>query len=156
MYKRIMTFLLIGILMLAPIPAFAKGFSGGHSTGHYGGSSITRSGHTGGYQSNGSYSNGSTYHSGYRSPSSNVRNGSYHNYNNSTPGKGGGFLSHAAAFGGGALIGSMLGSMFHPFGGGYGYGGYGGMSQGFSFMGLIIDLIIIVVLFKLARRFFFR
>jgi predicted lipid-binding transport protein (Tim44 family) len=154
MYKKIVTFLFIGILMLAPTPSFAKGFSGGHSSSHFGGSSITRSGHTSdSHQSNNSYSNGSTYHSGYRSPSPNVGSSSYRNYSHSTPSKSGSLLSHAAAFGGGALLGGMLGSMMHPFGGGY---GYGGVSQGFPFMGLIIDVIIIGILFMLARRFFFR
>src|ERR1700730_1418892 len=83
----------------------AKGFS--HSTSHF----------------------GSSYHSGYRSPSPRLKS-PISNYNRGTPSVGRSIMTHAAAFGAGALFGHM----FHPFGGYYG-GGYGG----FSATGLLID-----------------
>jgi uncharacterized membrane protein len=118
------------------LPSFAqaKGFSG-HSS--FSSSHITTS--------------TSTYHSGYKSPSSSVtRTPSYsHSSSNhyTQTSRSGGFWSHAAAFGAGAF----LGHMFHPFGGHY----YGG-SYGFSFLGLLVDILIIAIIFKVIKSIFIR
>ncbi|WEG12098.1 hypothetical protein PU629_18545 [Pullulanibacillus sp. KACC 23026] len=57
------------------------------------------------------------------------------------------FTSHAAAFGAGMLIGHM----FHPFG-----GYYGGTMYGFSFTGILVDIILLLVIVWLIRRLFTR
>jgi hypothetical protein len=67
-----------------------------------------------------------------------------------TPARTGGFFSHLGAFGAGAL----LGSMFHPFGGGFGGMGFGYPS--FSLLGFALDIILIVLVFSLIRRLFQR
>lgn len=100
---------------------------------------------------------GSTYHSGFRSPSSSVR-GSYggSSYGSSYGGYGGyggygsrstfgGFGSHLASFGAGMFLGSMI----HPFG--YGYGGY---YHPFSFGGLFVDLILFWIVISILRKIF--
>ncbi|MBP2656359.1 MAG: hypothetical protein H6Q73_3928 [Firmicutes bacterium] len=53
----------------------------------------------------------------------------------------GGFLRNAAMFGGGMLLGGMLGSMF-----GFGHG-----SMGASIIGLLFNVIILVGIFMLGR-----
>ena len=58
-----------------------------------------------------------------------------------TTSTGNGFLRSAAMFGGGMLMGSMLGNMF-------GFGSHGMFSE---IMGLLFDLMIIALLFKAAR-----
>ena len=64
---------------------------------------------------------------------------------------GGGLSSHLFSFGAGFL----LGRMFHPFGGYWGYGaGYG--YHHFSLFGLIFDLILLYILFRIVKFFFFR
>ncbi|HJV45410.1 MAG TPA: hypothetical protein VJ824_06755 [Bacillota bacterium] len=92
--------------------------------------------------------------SGVRRPSPNVTNptGSYGTpgVGTGTPARSGGFWSNVGAFGAGAFAGSMLGSIFHPFGGGYyGYGGYGG---GFSFFGILFWIVVIGLVFSWFRR----
>ncbi|WP_155837197.1 hypothetical protein [Aneurinibacillus terranovensis] len=152
MIKKWVSLIIIGVMVLAPASAYAKGFSGGSYSK---GSSYSRS-YSGGSSSihSGSSSSG-TYHSGYRSPSSNVGrsnslNNNGYNYSNNSNRTTGGFWSHAAAFGAGTFIGSML----HPFGGGYGYG-MGGFHS-FSLIGLLVDLIILWIVFKVIGRLFFR
>lgn len=138
MKKLMLVFILMFGLVL-PGFAEAKGFSG-HS-------SISSS-HTIGT---------TTYHSGYKSPSSNVtrtpsysNHSSYNNYNK--PSRSGSFWSHAAAFG----AGTFLGSMFHPFGGHY-YGPMGAPhSNGFSFLSLLVDILIIVLIIWGIKRLFTR
>ncbi|MCL6598893.1 hypothetical protein [Alicyclobacillus macrosporangiidus] len=96
------------------------------------------------------------YRSGFRSPSPGV--GTTRTYG-STYGSGGigssgvytaprpSIGSHLFSFGAGWL----LGSMFHPFGY-YGMGVY----HSFSLFGLILDILLLVVLWKLVRWLFFR
>ncbi|PLT27819.1 hypothetical protein [Peribacillus deserti] len=106
----------------------------------------SRGSYNSGYRSP-SRSSGS-YNSGYRSPSRSVTRGS--TYNRATlPRRSGtgSFFSHAAAFGAGAFLTHML----HPFG-----GMYYGASHGFSFFGILLDILLIVVVFKLFRRLFSR
>ncbi|MCL6446244.1 MAG: hypothetical protein K6T83_22825 [Alicyclobacillus sp.] len=62
-----------------------------------------------------------------------------------------GIGSHILSFG----LGYLLGGMFHPFGGYYGYGG-GYMYHPFSLIHVIIDLVLLWVIFRLVRRLFFR
>ncbi|WCK52822.1 hypothetical protein PP175_15480 [Aneurinibacillus sp. Ricciae_BoGa-3] len=148
MVRRILSLLVAGLMLLAPASVYAKGFSGGHSTGSS--SSYSRSYHGSPSVTKGTTS-GSTYHSGYRSPSPNVRSGSsYTNPNTGANRSRGGFLSHAAAFGAGTLLGSML----HPFGGGYGYGP--GMGGGFSIFGILLDILIIWIVYKVVKGLFAR
>ncbi|MGZ4032487.1 MAG: hypothetical protein ACXVP2_10060, partial [Tumebacillaceae bacterium] len=62
--------------------------------------------------------------------------------------------SGLGSFFGGMAVGGLLGSMFHPFGGGGYYGGgYGG---GFSLFGLLFDVLVIYILYRIIRRLFFR
>lgn len=108
----------------------AKGFGGSHSfSRHYSTPSHT-----------------STYHSGYRSPSNKVTR-----VPSSTPYRGSSFgkslATHAAAFGAGAL----LGHMFHPFG-----GYYNGARYGFSFLSILIDIIVILIIVRLVKGIFRR
>jgi predicted lipid-binding transport protein (Tim44 family) len=137
--KKLLLALFVLLAFTVPNVAQAKGFSGGHSS--FSSHSITSHRSTG------------TYHSGYKSPSSNVnRNNSSYNHSNSynQPSRAKSFATHAAAFGAGAL----LGSMFHPFGGGgYSYGGgYG--NGGVPFLGILIDVLIVVVIIWIIRRIF--
>lgn len=55
------------------------------------------------------------------------------------------FLGYAGAFGAGALFGSML----NPFG-----GYYGGQHYGFSFLGLLLDILVIVVIIWFIKKIF--
>lgn len=65
-----------------------------------------------------------------------------------TPGNTGrNFLGYAGAFG----IGSLFGSMLHPFG-----GYYGGQQFGFSFFSLLIDILIIVAIIWFVKKIFRR
>lgn len=48
--------------------------------------------------------------------------------------------------------GFLLGSMFHPFGGYWGYSGVPG-DHPFSFLGIIFDLIILWLIWRFIRRF---
>ncbi|OIK12443.1 hypothetical protein BIV60_16220 [Bacillus sp. MUM 116] len=150
MKGKIIPFLVSVIMVITPLTAYAKGFSGGRSVSHSSYHSQTNS-HT--YHSSGSYNsqtNGSTYHSGYKSPSSNVTN---HTSQNSGQGikptsKSRGILSHVAAFG----AGTLLGSMFHPFGGGYATGGH----TAFSLSGVLLDILVILLIIWVVRKLFFR
>ncbi|WCK55047.1 hypothetical protein PP175_03375 [Aneurinibacillus sp. Ricciae_BoGa-3] len=143
MRGKIIPFLVSAMIVISPITAYAGSFGGGHSSGSHSGISLSKSSH-----SNGSFShtpsNAQTYHSGYKSPSSNVNRSQAYN-SAPAPSKTRGILSHAAAFGAGAL----LGSMFHPFGG-------GGGGMGTSFFGLLMDILIIAVIFFIARKLFFK
>jgi hypothetical protein len=137
---KIIPFLVSAMIVISPITAFAGSFGGGHSSASHSGISLSKSSHSGTF----SNSNAQTYHSGYNSPSVNVSRS--HAYNPApAPSKTRGILTHAAAFGAGAL----LGSMFHPFGG-------GGGGMGTSFFGLIMDILIIGVIFFIARKLFFN
>ncbi|WCN38640.1 hypothetical protein [Aneurinibacillus uraniidurans] len=145
MYKKIISVFIAGLMLLSPVPVFAKGFSGGHSSSYHQGGALSIHNSNRLTQSSAS----TTYHSGYRSPSSQVSNYTQHSYTNNShqadpPKKSGGFLSHAAAFG----AGTLLGSMFHPFGGGIGAGG----TSGFSSTGLLVDIVIIAIGFFFIRR----
>jgi hypothetical protein len=92
---------------------------------------------------------GGTYHSGYRSPSSNVTNPPPGSPSRApAAGIGGGLWPHIGTFGAGML----LGSIFHPFGGG-GYGGYGG---GGSIFGMIFWIVILFLAYRAIRSLFFR
>jgi hypothetical protein len=147
--KKAAVILVALCMAFSPVAVFAKGFSGGYSTHTHHSSSSYNGG--GNYSSYGSSHSSNTYHSGYHSPSSQVSQRSYsHSYNNqpAPAKKSGGFLSHAAAFGAGALLGSML----HPFGGSNGYTGY----HGFSLSGLFLDIIVIGLGLFFIRRLLAR
>jgi hypothetical protein len=66
-------------------------------------------------------------------------------YRNSSLGRS--VMTHAAAFG----LGAMVGHMFHPFG-----GYYGGSMYGFSFFGILIDVILILIIISIIKRLFRR
>ncbi|WP_088043722.1 hypothetical protein [Bacillus sp. EAC] len=57
------------------------------------------------------------------------------------------FLGYAGAFG----IGSLFGSMLHPFG-----GYFGGQQFGFSFFSLLIDILLIIVIIWFIKKIFRR
>jgi predicted lipid-binding transport protein (Tim44 family) len=57
------------------------------------------------------------------------------------------FLGYAGAFG----IGSLFGSMLNPFG-----GYYGGQHFGFSFFGLLLDILLIVAIIWFIKKIFRR
>lgn len=103
------------------------------------------------FSGGGSRSFGGGYSTGPRSPSSSVGRSysgggyGYSGFGRST------FGSHMFSFG----SGFFLGSMFHPFGGYYGFGGGYGY-HGFSIMSFILDILIIVVLWKVVRWLFRR
>jgi len=82
------------------------------------------------YRSNRSY-RPTAPRSNYRTPRSSGRN----------------FLGYAGAFG----IGSLFGSMLHPFG-----GYYGGQQFGFSFFSLLFDILIIVAIIWFVKKIFRR
>jgi hypothetical protein len=142
MRGKIIPFLVSVIIVINPITVFAGSFGGGHSSISHAHSSLSTNSHSGASFSHPS-SNSQTYHSGYKSPSANV-NRSHSNNPPAAPKKSSTLLSHAAAFGAGALFGSM----FHPFG--------GGGHHGTSFLGLIVDIIIIGVIFLIVRKLFFK
>ncbi|MDP4104212.1 MAG: hypothetical protein Q8935_04605 [Bacillota bacterium] len=147
MKTKIIPLLVSLIMVITPLTAYAKGFSGGSSVGHSSYQSHTNSNT---YHSSGSLSgqtSGNTYHSGYKSASSSVTNQTRQNSGTAvkSPSKTRGFLSHAAAFGAGAL----LGSMFHPFGGGHGH-------AGFSLTGFLFDIVVIGLIMWVVRKLFFR
>lgn len=68
-------------------------------------------------------------------------------FSHRSPSVGRSLLTHGAAFGAGVL----LGHMFHPFG-----GFYGGASYGFSFFGILIDVIAILLIISLLKNIFTR
>lgn len=88
-----------------------------------------------------------TYHSGYRSPSNNLTRTPGSTVNRGMPSFGRSFATHGAAFGAGLL----LGHMFHPFG-----GFYGGQAIGFSFFGILLDFVAILVIIWLIKKVFTR
>ncbi|CRK82029.1 hypothetical protein [Neobacillus massiliamazoniensis] len=141
MKKLFLVFMLMFSLVL-PSFASASGFSG-HSSS------------TSSHSRTSSYSNSGSYHSGYKSPSSSVKrtpSNSYQTNGYNQPSRGGSFWSHAAAFGAGTFVGHM----FHPFGGHYyGPSGYYG-SYGFSFLGLLVDILMIVIIISIIKRIFTR
>jgi hypothetical protein len=99
------------------------------------------------------------YRSGSQRPSSRVTNPGSSQYNSHTTqqpaptntppvqSKFGG----VGSFLGGMAVGGLVGSMFHPFGGGHSYYG-GGYSSGFSFSGLIMDILLIAAIVWLFRK----
>lgn len=131
--KKLMLVFMLLFAFLLPGFAEAKSFSG-HSS----------------FSSSHSTTSTRTYHSGYKSPSSNVSRtpSSYNSPNSySRSSRSGSFWSHAAAFGAGAFFGHM----FHPFG-----GHYYGSSYGFSFIGLLVDILVIYIIYRIIRRIFRR
>jgi len=68
---------------------------------------------------------------------------SYRSYR--SPGRN--FLGYAGAFG----LGSLFGSMLNPFG-----GYYGGQQFGFSFFGLLLDFLVIIVIIWFIKKIFRR
>ncbi|MED4229087.1 hypothetical protein [Neobacillus cucumis] len=169
MKKLVLTFVFV-IALVLPNVAEARGFSGGYSFsgGHSAYSSHTYSGgHTSTFRtrstskSNGVTSSDGTYHSGYTSPSSKVSKTPSTNYNTNnhstnytqpTRSKSGSFWTHAIAFG----AGTLLGSMFHPFGY-HSYGGSGApVSYGFNFTALLIDIVIVLAIVWLFKKIFTR
>ncbi|MBM7691597.1 putative membrane protein [Peribacillus deserti] len=154
--KKIMVVCMLVFTLAIPDMTEARSFSGSKSTSH---SYTTESSSTviqTRSRSRGSYNSGyrtpsrssGSYNSGYRAPSRSVTKGSTYNRSQIPRRSGtGSFFSHAAAFGAGAF----LAHMFHPFG-----GTYYGASHGFSFFGILLDILLIVVVFKLFRRLFSR
>lgn len=144
--KKTSFIILLIFTLILPSIADAKGFRGGSSRG----STFSHS------NSSISSKSGSTYRSGYKSPSSNAtKKPSYNNqqnYNNNQQrsSKTKSILTHGAAFGAGALLGSML----HPFGGGGYYGGYGG--GGFSILPILIDIVVILIIIRIIKSIFSR
>ncbi|QDZ88263.1 MULTISPECIES: hypothetical protein [Priestia] len=147
MKKLTLVFILI-FAMALPNVTEAKGFSGHSSFSHN--SSFSS------HSSRSTYSSG-PYHSGYKSPSSNVtRTPSYSKshttYNQTQPSRTKSILTHAAAFGAGAFLGHML----HPFGGSYN-GAYGNNdSNGFSFLGILVDILVILIIIWVIKSIFTR
>jgi hypothetical protein len=93
-----------------------------------------------------------SYHSGSRAPSSRVSGSRYSGSRTSTTfgstGRsmfGAGFGSHMFSFG----TGWFLSSMFHPFGGYYGAG-----LHSFSLFGILIDVLVIWIIWRIIRRIF--
>ncbi|MGV3489218.1 MAG: hypothetical protein ACO1OC_11630 [Tuberibacillus sp.] len=76
-------------------------------------------------------------YSGYRAPSRMKTPGTFN--------RGSSIMSHAASFG----MGMLIGRMFHPFGGYYGGGTYG-----FSFLGILLDIVVILLVIGLLKRIF--
>lgn len=139
--KKYLLFFLLMLTLVFPNFAEARGFSGhssfSHSSFSHSSSFGLRSSSTG------------TYHSGYKSPSSNVTRNTQSSSSSyqSRPSRTKSLLTHAAAFGAGAFFGSM----FHPFGGHY----YGG-SHGFSMLGFLGDILVIAVIIWLIKKIFVR
>lgn len=126
--KKIMTFLIAIMIGFSMIPHLseARGFSHSFSRPH-----ITTPSRT------------NTYHSGYTSPSNKVTRTPNSTVNRRSSTFGRGLATHAAAFGAGML----LGHMFHPFG-----GYYGGGTLGFSFLGILLDIVILLVIIWLIKK----
>ncbi|PEB53016.1 hypothetical protein CON65_15045 [Bacillus pseudomycoides] len=150
MSKKIFTLMLAFTLFALPTFAQAKTYSGGKS-------SVSSHSSSGGFSTKGSTSGShrssdGTYHSGYKSSSSNVQSkkpASVDRTPQSQPApKKSSFWGHAASFGAGALLGSML----HPFGN-HGVGGVGGS---FFSSGLLIDIVILLGIVWVLRRIFVR
>ncbi|KPV42960.1 hypothetical protein [Alicyclobacillus ferrooxydans] len=76
--------------------------------------------------------------------------GSHQGYSGSRLGYGG-FGSHLFSFG----AGYMFGRLFHPFGSYYGYSGMYGYHH-FSVLGLLFDLVILYIIWRVIRAFFRR
>ena len=114
--KKWIPILMTIFLCFVSVPHMSEAKSFGHTSTHFG--------------------------SGYRSPTTRFRTPTL---NRGTSSSGRSFMTHAAAFGAGALFGHM----FHPFGGYYN-GGYGG----FSGTGILIDILIIVAIIWFIRRIF--
>ncbi|MCQ6282209.1 hypothetical protein [Bacillus sp. EB600] len=136
--------ILIFMLMLAfVLPHFAEAstFSGHSSYRH----SSTIGSHV-----VSSFSSGSTYHSGYKSASTNVNRTPSHTQASAQPSsKFRSFLTHAAAFGAGAYIGKML----NPFGG-HNYGSHPMAGSGFSILGILMDILVIVLIVWVIKKVF--
>ncbi|WP_047154978.1 hypothetical protein [Aneurinibacillus tyrosinisolvens] len=150
MKAKIIPFFISAVMVISPVTTFAKGFSGGASGSH-------SSYHSQTHSTTSNNHNGSTYHSGYKSSSTNVTNQPRHNsIPAAAPNKTRSILSHAAAFGGGALLGGMLGSMFHPFGGGQPAGFGSQLGSSFSLLGFLLDILVIVLIIWAVRKLFFN
>lgn len=172
----------------SPSSSSSSTFSGGtsgktspsNSTSPSGSSNSTSSGFSGGASnkstvpsassSTDATKNGSTYSTGYQRPSANVTDGSrvdpysgrnYYGgsaYYNTVPNgyRASSFWPTVGAF----AAGTFLGSMIHPWGGYYPSYGGGYVHQPFSFMSLLLDLIVMAFIIWLAvfiiRRIFVR
>jgi hypothetical protein len=155
MKKWLYSFMTAMMILMMAAPTFAASHS---SRGSFsGGSRAVSSFSTPKYSS---YSS-NKYSSGVRRPSSSVTSPT-RSYNPSSSYSPYGTSSTKSGFGsflGGMAVGGILGSMFHPFGYGHslfgGYGGGYGYTGGFSLLGLIFDIIIAVIAFKILRRLFF-
>jgi hypothetical protein len=122
----------------------SNGFSGGSTNK----SNVPNS------SSTGSSKSGSTYNSGYQRPA-NVADGSKVNPNSGRTYYGGSTYynnppngyrtSHFWPVVGAFAAGAMLGSMIHPWGGYYPMGGGGYVHQPFSFLTLIMDIVILLI-----------
>ncbi|EOO24621.1 hypothetical protein IIU_06687 [Bacillus cereus VD133] len=153
--KKIFAFLLVFIvftLCILPTFAQAKSFSGGKSSvsSHSTSEGLSTKGST-----SGSYrSTDGTYHSGYKSSSSNVQSKKpasveqHTSQSQPAPKKKSNFWGYAASFGTGALLGSML----HPFGN----NGVGGGGSSFFSSGLLLDIILILGIVWVVRRIFIK
>ncbi|HJV45638.1 MAG TPA: hypothetical protein VJ824_07910 [Bacillota bacterium] len=139
-------------------PTFAASKSG-----RYSGTPSTSSIHTPTTTTPGSSSGSNVYRSGVQRPSNQVTNsGTQGTYNNQQPSTStytpstNTSRSGIGSFLGGMAVGGILGSMFHPFSSGYnGYGREYGLSSGFSFTGILLDIALIVGavwLFRKLRR----
>ncbi|WP_018130268.1 hypothetical protein [Effusibacillus pohliae] len=151
MKKLVSLFLALALVMGFSAVSEAKSSTSGSFSG--GVKSSISSGST--YKGDSTSQSGSgVYSSGQKSPSSNVTQKPstpqpyqqpYQQPKSSWFGGGlGHFLGGMAA---GALMSSLFGHMLHPFGG-FGYG--------FSFWGLLFDLLLLFVGYKLIRRLFVR
>jgi hypothetical protein len=144
LFKQIVGFVAAFMLVMAPVSASAAPIQSNWTASHETAQSPSQT--TNPPQSEARSSGG--YHSGFRAPSSGVsRPSSSGSRFGGTGGygfTGSGFGSHLFSFG----AGWMIGSMFHPFGG---YYGMGGGYHGFSIFSLIIDIILIVLVWKFVR-----
>jgi hypothetical protein len=140
MKKLILIFMLMFAFVL-PHFAEASTFSGHSSSRH----SSTIGSHA-----VSSISSSSTYHSGYKSASTNVNRTPSHTQSAAQPSsKFKSFLTHAAAFGAGAYLGNML----NPFGGHY-YGTHPMAGAGFSIFGFLMDILFIALIFLVIKKIF--
>lgn len=153
MMKKLFPLLLVLTLIFGTMGSvMAKG----SSKGSFSGGSRSYSTHS--YSSGSTYNSGNsgnkTYSSGVRRPSSGVNRPSSSYQPSYTQPR----TSSWGSFFGGMAAGSLLTSMFHPFGGGHYYGGYGSGygGGGFSFFGLLFDLLLIYIVYRIVRRLFFR
>jgi hypothetical protein len=134
-FKKLLPMILVFCLVFAPVTASASGFG------------------SRGFSSRSSYSSSSRGYSGSTNRGFSGLFGSRSNSRTYTsPRTGyGSAASHLSSFG----LGMLAGSLFHPFGGYYGYGASYGYYP-FSGFHFILDLIILFILFRVIRGWFRR